>query len=81
MKQTLNSDEKMVTSKIFDHILQQIQQSNLNFCIQVSPFSASISLKKSLAKDKMGLPVIQYLSSASPFSKYFQLLCQIQSLS
>ena len=38
----------MIASQTFDEILQMIQKSNLNFVLQVSPFSANISLKKSL---------------------------------
>ena len=57
----------MAASRIFDNILEQIQSSNLNFHLQVSPFSAVISLKKSLVKDKSGnlLP----LTLASPHTK------------
>ena len=34
-----------------------VKASNLNFCLQLSPFSANISLKKSLIKDKAGYPL------------------------
>ena len=44
----------MLASKVFQHILDQVQSSNLNFQLLVSPFSAQISIKKSLAKDKEG---------------------------
>ena len=47
----------MVASKTFDSILEQIQASNLNFQLQISPFSANISLKKSPIKDKFGSPI------------------------
>ena len=40
--------------RAFEHILEQLQASNLNFQLQLSPFSASISLKKSLVRDKTG---------------------------
>ena len=43
-----------MASIAFDRILQEIQTSNLNFQLQVSPFSAQISLKKSLVKDRNG---------------------------
>ena len=46
----------MLASKAFDNLLQQIQTSSLNYQIQISPFSALISLKKSLIKDKAGFP-------------------------
>ena len=44
----------MLASQTFDNILQTIQKSNLNFVLQVSPYSANISLKKSLVTDKSG---------------------------
>ena len=44
----------MVAKRSFDSILEQVQASNLNFQLQVSPFSATISLKKTLIKDKFG---------------------------
>ena len=47
----------MVASRTFDSILNQIQISNLNFHLQVSPFSANISLKRSPVKDKSGSPI------------------------
>ena len=47
-------DTTMVAKRTFDYLLEQIQSSNLNFHLKVSPFSALISLKKSLVKDKYG---------------------------
>ena len=47
----------MVASRTFSSILQQIQSSNLNYQFQVSPFSATISLKKTSIKDKHGAPL------------------------
>ena len=44
----------MLASQNFDAILEQVKNSSLNFQIQVSPFSALISLKKSFVKDKSG---------------------------
>ena len=44
----------MAASKAFDKILDCVKSSNLNFCLQLSPFSANISLKKTLVKDKAG---------------------------
>ena len=59
MEQLVNSDGTMAASNIFDLILSQVQHSCLNFQIQVSPFSAVISLKKSLAKDQSGAPLLK----------------------
>ena len=57
MEQIKNSDEysaTMLAMNAFDHIINEIQTSNLNFQMQISPFSAMISLKKSLIKAKSG---------------------------
>ena len=47
----------MTAERTFDSLLQQIQSSNLNYHLQLSPFSAYISLKKSPIKDKTGVPL------------------------
>ena len=44
----------MHASNTFDRLLQEIRSSNLNFQLQESPFSAQISIKKSLVKEKNG---------------------------
>ena len=56
MDRNINSDinPTMLATKTFDRILDMIQKSNLNFVLQVSPFSANISLRKTLIKDKSG---------------------------
>ena len=57
MKEFISSDNcnpEMLAAQAFDNILDRIQRSNLNFQLQVSPFSAQISLKKSLIKDRSG---------------------------
>jgi hypothetical protein len=55
--QTSDVTPTLVASQAFDSILQQIQTSNLNFQLQISPFSANISIKKTPIKDKFGVPV------------------------
>ena len=40
----------MMAEETFSNIIQQVQLSNLNFQLQLSPFSAMISLKKTLLK-------------------------------
>ena len=54
---TISSDSNptMAAARSFDHILQLIQSSNLNFKLQLSPFTANISLKKTLVKNKSGI--------------------------
>ena len=42
-------------SETFDKILDYVKKSNLNFCLQLSPFSANISLKKTFVKNKAGV--------------------------
>ena len=60
--------QRVLASKAFDHLLQQVQTSSLNYQIQISPFSAIISLKKSLIKDKAGVPLLSLISDfASSF--------------
>ena len=44
----------MLAKTAFDKILEEIQSSHLNFQLQMSPFSASIFIKKSFIKDKLG---------------------------
>ena len=44
----------MMASQKFYKILQDIQSSHLNFQLQLSPFSAVISLKKSFVREKDG---------------------------
>ena len=44
----------MDASARFENILAKVQTSNLNFKLEISPFSAIICLKKSFAKDKYG---------------------------
>ena len=41
----------MDASARFENILAKVQTSNLNFKLEISPFSAVICLKKSFAKD------------------------------
>merc|ERR1712240_90426 len=44
----------MLATQAFNSILKHVQTSCLNFQVQISPFSAVISIKKSLVKDKFG---------------------------
>ena len=52
----INSDKEaaMLASLAFHDILNRIQSSSLNFQLQITHFSASILLKKTLQKDKTG---------------------------
>ena len=44
----------MAVEEAFKNVLNSIQNSGLNFKIEVSPFSANISIKKSFIRDKSG---------------------------
>ena len=58
-------------SVVFDHLVQQIQDSHLNFRLELSPFSANISLRKSFIRDKSGTPILprsfEYLPATEKF--------------
>ena len=47
----------MEASDIFENLLNMIKSSNLNYHMEQSPFSAKISLKKSVIKDRAGIPL------------------------
>ena len=51
-----DTNTAMLAKKVFDGIVEQeqVQSSNLNFQLQLSPFSATIFLKKSFVRDKLG---------------------------
>ena len=57
MEKITDSDMTMVATYTFNHILHTIQSSELNYYLQMSPYSATISLKKTIAKDKTGAPI------------------------
>ena len=72
MEHLNNSDENcaaMLTTNAFDNIINEIRSSNLNFQLQISPFSAQISLKRSLIKDKSGILITTPRSTNSPTMK------------
>ena len=50
----LKTNPTMQAAESFNHILKQVQTSCLNFHLQISPFSAVISIKKSFIRDKSG---------------------------
>ena len=56
-------DPTMVAKRTFENIIEHIQTSNLNFQLNLSPFSASISLRKSLIRDKLGNILFPAISS------------------
>ena len=54
MEEFDTSELTMIAEQKFYNIVSEIQESCLNYNMQLSPFSASISLKKSLIKDRLG---------------------------
>ena len=52
------------TASVFENVLTLIKSSNLNFHMEQSPFGARISLKKSVIRDRAGVP----LKPVAPFS-------------
>ena len=57
MYRNLSSDEHvtMAASQAFEGIINQVVASKLNFCLEQSPFSAVIHLKKSVIRNKSGI--------------------------
>ena len=55
-----NSDltPTMAASAMFEGIINQVRSSNLNFQIQMTPFSANILIKKTLIRDNAGSPIL-----------------------
>ena len=58
MSQTSDTDLEMAVSAAFSSILNEIQLSNLNFKIEMTPFAAIVILKKSVLRDKNGYTAI-----------------------
>ena len=54
MENFTDSDAAMLANNNFESILSSVRDSCLNYSIHISPFSATISLRKTIAKDKTG---------------------------
>ena len=48
----------MEAYSVFENMLKKVKNSNLNYKLELSPFSAKISLKKSFIRDKSGIPLL-----------------------
>lgn len=57
MDGNFTSELTMLASLKFIDIIDQVKKSSLNFQVQLSPFSALISLKKSFVSDRAGNPL------------------------
>ena len=64
----IDSDILMMAENSFNSIIEQVQVSKLNFQIQLSPYSAVISLKKTFLKDQNGRYVTPKLSAGNTVS-------------
>ena len=62
---TKQTNVAMEASNTFKNLLQQVKCSHLNFKLELSPFSAVISLKKSFIKDKIGNTILPPSSESS----------------
>ena len=71
-----DQDPTMVAKQTFQQIIEQIQVSNLNFQLELSPFSARISLRKSLVKDKFGNFLFPQTSHHTPSTTTSNYLIQ-----
>ena len=58
MEQIHTSDPTMIASNLFDKLINDVRSSGLNFRLELTPFGAKISLKKSLIKNMEGNVVI-----------------------
>ena len=58
MEQISNSELNMLVSQNFDGIVQHIKSSCLNYSIQLTPYSALISVRKSFMTDRSGSIVL-----------------------
>ena len=58
MLETIDSDVTMLAADIFNKLVNQIQNSCLNYQLMLTPYSASISLKKTFVKDKTGRTIL-----------------------
>ena len=67
-------DLTMLATKSFHHVINEVQSSCLNFQLQISPFSAVISLKKSLIKDISGKPVLPSLQKHDTSKEHIEAL-------
>ena len=60
MAQNQVTDLTMLANTTFDSVISHIRSSCLNFSMQLTPFSAVISLRKSFMMDKSGSVVLPF---------------------
>ena len=69
----INSDPTMAANKAFDMILNCVQKSCLNYHVQLSPFSAVISIKKTLMKTLDGTPLFPKILESEAKTEHNEL--------
>ena len=77
----------MAASQSFEGIINQVVASNLNFCLEQSPFSAVIHLKKSVIRNRSGTPLlpppplsVQLLQGQSDNYRQAQKIIKLESI-
>ena len=62
MAEVIDSDMTMFAATSFNNIIHHVQYSGLNYQLRITPFSANISIKKSLVKNREGYPPFAMVS-------------------
>ena len=73
-----DSESTMAIDASFNSIITGIQLSNLNFAVQLTPFAAYITLKRSAQIDKNGIPVSPSPPLALLLQQFFKELSMAQ---
>ena len=75
--QRIITDVAMFAANKFDQILDIVKNTHLNFQLQLSPYSAVISLKKTVITDRSGAPVLPSTScTAQPLARPVEVLIE-----
>ena len=68
----------MAAVNTFYSIVQQVQDSNLNYHLQLTPFAAKISLKRTSIKDRFGRP-FQQVDPNKKVEALSAKICELES--
>ena len=69
----------MAAVNTFYSIVQQVQDSNLNYHLQLTPFAAKISLKRTSIKDRFGRPLQSKFQQVDPKEALSAKICELES--
>ena len=72
------TDLKMAIDATFSSILSEIQLSNLNFTLQITPFAAYITLKKSVLTDQNGIKAVPAPPVIFLLQQAYQTIAELQ---